>query len=204
MTNLVIIGAGGHGKVVAEIAELNGKYKKIAFLDDGSQVDCAGYSVVGKVKDAIKFVKDSDYFVAIGNNSVRKRILEEIISFGGKIATLIHPNAVVSKSAIIEEGSAIMAGAVVNPCSIVKKGGIVNTCSSVDHDCLIGEYSHLAVGVHVAGTVNVGKNCFLGAGSIIKNNVNVCDDVILGAGAVVVKDLEVSGTYIGVPAKIKD
>ena len=202
-SKLIIIGAGGHGKVVAEIAELN-NYKDIIFLDDGEQTSVASYPVVGKVKDAINYVNDRDFFVAIGNNSVRKRIVEELVGLGANIATLIHPNATVSKSAVIGVGTAVMAGAVINPCSEVKKGGIVNTCASIDHDCTIEEYSHLAVGVHVAGTVKIGQNCFLGAGAIIKNNVNVCDDVTLGAGAVVVGDITKKGTYIGVPAKLKD
>ena len=201
---LIIIGGGGHGKVVAEIAELNGKYKKINFLDDGDLLTCGDYKVVGKVKDAKNYLQNADFFVAIGNNAVRKRITEELLSLGANIVTLIHPNAVVSKSAKIGKGVAIMAGAIINPYSEVLDGAIVNTCSSIDHDCLVGKYSHLAVGVHVAGTVKIGANCFLGAGSIIKNNVNVCDDVLLGAGAVVVKDIDNKGTYVGVPAKIKD
>ncbi|MBQ7830913.1 MAG: acetyltransferase, partial [Clostridia bacterium] len=110
-------------------------------------------------------------------------------------------SAIIGACVEVGAGTAIMAGAVINPCSKLGKGVILNTCSSVDHDCIIGNYCHIAVGVHVAGTVTLGEKVWLGVGATIKNNVNICADCMIGAGAVVVKDIMESGTYIGVPAK---
>ena len=197
-SKLVIIGAGGHGRVASDIAKKNG-YKKIIFLDDGEDVVCDG-----KVSEFVNHLKDAQFFVAIGNAKIREKITEQIASQGGKIATLIHPNATVCDDAVIGAGTLVAAGAVINPNVKIGKGVIINTLSSIDHDSTVGDYTHVAVGAHLCGTVNVGEKVFVGAGVVIKNNINVCDNVTIGVGAAVVKDITVSGTYIGVPAKIKD
>ena len=203
MKELIIIGAGGHGRVIADIAQKLGAYDKIAFLDDGDAKESMGLPVVGKVADMQKYAASADMFVAIGNSKVRGDFIERLLAMGANVPTLIHPSAIIGACVEIGAGTAIMAGAVINPCSTLGKGVILNTCSSIDHDCVIGDYCHIAVGVHVAGTVCLGDKVWLGAGATIKNNVNVCSDCIIGAGAVVVKDITESGTYIGVPAKIK-
>ena len=201
MKKLIIIGAGGHGKVVADIADLL-RYEEICFLDDGFQKKCLKYSVAGKVEEVYKYVKDWEFFVAVGSLPVREQILGEIELLGGKIATLIHPKAIVAQDVKIGRGSVVMAGAIINPDTKIGKGVIINTGSSVDHDCVIGDYGHVSVGAHIAGGVFVGKRCMIGAGATVINGLSICDNCIIGAGAVVVKNLEQSGTYIGVPAKM--
>ena len=203
MKDLIIIGAGGHGRVIADIAQKLGVYNTIAFLDDGEVKESMGLPIIGKTTDIEKYVKTADVFVAIGNSQVRGDFIERLLSLGTNIPTLIHPSAVIGACVDIGVGTAVMAGAVINPCSKLGKGVILNTCSSIDHDCIIGDYCHIAVGVHVAGTVNLGEKVWLGAGATIRNNVSICADCIIGAGAVVVKDITESGTYIGVPAKRK-
>ena len=203
MKNLVIIGAGGHGRVVADIAQKLNRYEQIVFLDDGEEKESMGFPIVGKTTEANNYVNEADIFVAIGNCKIRKDFTERLISMGANVPTLIHPSAVIGACVEIGAGTAIMAGAVINPCAKLGKGVIVNTCSSIDHDCVVGDYCHVAVGAHVAGTVRFGDRVFLGAGATVKNNVNVCADCVVGAGAVVVKDITESGTYIGVPAKEK-
>ena len=94
-----------------------------------------------------------------------------------------------------------MAGAVINPGVRIGKGCIINTCSSMDHDCVVGDYVHIAVGSHLCGTVSVGDGTWIGAGATVSNNVSICSDCMIGAGAVVIKDIKESGTYVGVPAK---
>ncbi len=201
MKRLIVIGAGGHGKVIVDIAKKVG-YKDIAFLDDNITGEVMGIKVVGKIRKWDKFSKNADFFVAVGNNKIRKKFIEELMANGETVCSLIHPSAVIGTDVEIGYGTCVMAGVVINPCVKIGKGVIVNTSSSVDHDSNIGDYCHIAVGCHVTGTVNVGDNCFLGAGSVIKNNINVCSNCVLGAGAVVVKDIEKEGTYIGIPAKI--
>ena len=203
MKDLIIIGAGGHGRVIADIAQKSGKYKTISFLDDGDAKETMGLPIIGRSMDIKKYTNTADIFVAIGNSAVRGEFIERLLAMGANVPTLIHPSAIIGACVEIGAGTAVMAGAVINPCSKLGKGVILNTCSSIDHDCVIGDYCHIAVGVHVAGTVSLGDKVWLGAGATIKNNVNVCADCIIGAGAVVVKDITDSGTYIGVPVKMK-
>lgn len=201
MKQLVIIGASGHGKVVADIARKNG-YENILFLDDNETLtDCGGYSVVGKTETFIQY--DCDFFVAIGNATIRQKIQQRLTCANKSVATLIHPSAVIGDNVQIGMGTVVMAGAVINPSTTIGDGCIINTCASVDHDNTIGDYVHISVGAHTAGTVNIGSKTWLGIGAIVSNNINICENCMIGAGAVVIKNLTESGTYIGVPAKRK-
>lgn len=200
MNQLVIIGASGHGKVVADLARKNG-YQQIVFLDDrDSLTECGNYAVVGKCCNYAEY--DCDIIVAIGNPEVREKFLKELEIAGKNIPTLIHPNASIAENVAIGKGTVIAAGAVVNPCAVIGKGCIINTCASVDHDCVVADYVHVSVGAHVAGTVSIGQRTWIGAGATVSNNVSICEDTMIGAGAVVVKNICEKGTYIGVPARI--
>ena len=197
MKKLVIIGASGHGKVVADIAIKNG-YNEIIFLDDDESIyECGSYPIVGKSSEIGTI--DADVIIGIGNAGVRKRIQESIPD--EKMATLIHPDAVVAEVVVMGAGTVVMAGAVINPGARIGKGCIINTCSSVDHDCEVGDYVHIAVGSHLCGTAFVGNETWIGAGAIVSNNVSICPNCMIGAGEVVIKEIKESGTYVGVPAK---
>lgn len=191
---LTIIGASGHGRVVADIAKQCG-YDEIDFLDDDELLQfCGVYPVVGKTNKQV----DNDVFVAIGNAAIRKRLSE-----GRRIATLVHPDAVIASDVVIETGTVVMAGTVINPGTRIGRGVIVNTSSSVDHDCTVGDYCHISVGSHLCGTVKIGDNTWIGAGVTISNNVNICGGCTIGAGAVVIKNIDEPGTYVGVPVRMK-
>mgnify|MGYP003304005502 CR=1 FL=1 len=196
---IIIIGASGHGKVVADIASKI--YREIIFLDDAEVTECMGYPVVGKSTKYREYLSSGDFFVAIGNAKIRKKIYKELELAGATIATLIHPNAVLAQEVQIGIGTVVMAGAVINPATVIGIGCIINTCASVDHDSIIGDFVHISVGAHLAGTVEIGKNSCIGAGATIINNVKVTEDCIIGAGAVVIKDIIEKGTYVGVPVK---
>ena len=200
MNRLIIIGAGGHGRVVADIARLNG-YNDIRFLDDSDISVSGGYHVVGKVDEYVKYTDNSDFIVAIGNNKVRRNILETVQKNGANIVTLIHPAAVIAENVNIGKGSVVMSGAVVNCGTVIGVGVIINTCSSVDHDCIVEDYVHISVGSHLAGTVKIGECTMIGAGATVINNISICENCVIGAGAVVVKNIKEKGTYVGVPAK---
>lgn len=196
MKRLLIIGASGHGKVVADIARLNG-YTDIAFLDDNPKVKkCGDYLVIGTSSQVSDL--DGDVFVAIGNAKIRHRIQQSIDPT--RLVTLIHPNAVVS-DAKLGRGTVVMAGAVINPGTVIGEGCIINTSSSVDHDCRIGDYVHIAVGAHVAGSVKIGDETWIGAGTTVSNNVTICGGCMIGAGAVVINDITILGTYVGMPTR---
>lgn len=197
LKKLVIIGASGHGKVIADIALLNG-YKDIVFLDDDENIkECAGFPVVGKIDDVVSM--NGDTIVAIGNAKARERIqagLENIV-------TLIHPNSIISRRVAIGKGTVVMAGVVINSDVTIGNGCIINTGATVDHDCVIEDFVHVSVGVHVAGTCKIGKGTWIGVGATISNNLNICGNCMVGAGTVVVKNIREVGTYLGVPAKVK-
>lgn len=202
MNRLVIIGAGGHGKVVADIAHLNG-YEDIVFLDDNpglSEVD--GYRVVGPVSSFGRH-GSCDFVVAVGDAGVRSRIQTRLEDAGECVVTLVHPSAVVAGDAEIGAGSVVMAGAVINPSASLGRGCIINTGATVDHDCAVGDFAHVSVGAHLAGAVSVGDGTWVGIGAVVSNNISICPGCVIGAGAAVVRNINVPGTYVGVPAKLK-
>lgn len=203
MSVLLIVGAGGHGKVVADIAEAIGKYSEIYFLDDNAiigQEGPLGHPVVGGVSFANE-VSDADIVVAIGNPSIRRAIVTQLAESEKRLVTLIHPTAIVSKHASVGEASVIMSGAVVGPDARLGAGVIVNTSASIDHDCLIGDYAHVSVGARLAGTVTIGEETWIGVGASVRNNVTICSGCTIGAGAVVVGDITSPGIYVGIPAE---
>jgi len=199
---LIIIGASGHGKVVADIAIKMNKWQSIAFLDDDESIKTSmGLQVIGKTADAFTYKDEADFFVAIGNNATREKVQQKLIKEELNVICLIHPSAVIGTDVEIGIGTAIMAGVVVNSSSRIGKGCILNTSSSLDHDNIIGDYVHISPGVMAAGSVTVGKSTWLGIGTVVSNNVNICSDCKVGAGAVVVKDITEHGTYVGVPVR---
>ncbi len=196
MKTINIIGASGHGKVIADIAKLNGYDNIVFFDDDQTLTECAGYPVSGSSREAA----EGDIFVAIGNGEIRKKMMDYYS--GRRLPALIHPEAVVAESASVGPGTVIMAGAVVNPYAVIGRGCIVNTSSSVDHDSIVEDFVHVAVGAHLCGTVTIGQMTWIGAGTVVSNNINICNNCMIGAGAVVVHDITEPGTYVGVPAKL--
>ena len=202
---LIIIGASGHGKVVADIAIKMNKWQSIAFLDDDESIKTSmGLEVIGKTADAFTYKDEADFFVAIGSNATRENIQEKLIEEGLNIVSLIHPSVVIGTDVEIGIGSVVMAGVVINSSTRIGKGCIINTSSSLDHDSMIEDYVHISPGVNMAGTVKVGNGSWIGIGSVISNNVNICSGCKVGAGAVVVKDITEPGTYVGVPVRRVD
>ena len=199
---LIIIGASGHGKVVADIAIKMNKWQSFAFLDDDESIKTSmGLEVIGKTADAFTYKDEADFFVAIGSNATREKIQEKLIEQGLNVVSLIHPSAIIGTDVEIGIGTAVMAGVVINSSTRIGKGCIINTSASLDHDNVIEDYVHISPGVKVAGTVKVGKGSWIGIGSVVSNNVNICSGCKVGAGAVVVKDITEPGTYVGIPVR---
>lgn len=199
-TRLLIIGAGGHGKVCADIAYKMGKWDIIAFLDnDTSKKQVVGFSVIDTAENAKEYYQDSEFFVAIGDNEVRSKLFDELK--GKSIATLIHPSAIIGLEVMIDCGTVLMANTVVNSGARIGKCCIINTATTVDHDCNVGDFVHLSPGVSVAGNVQIGKYSWLGIGSTIINNLEIADSVVIGGGACVISRIAKSGLFVGVPAR---
>ena len=202
MKRLVIIGAGGHGKVCAEIASLAQIWDEIVFVDQKYPAlrQCSRWPVVGHHIDEFP-VNETDFFVAIGDNQTRFLIHNGCVAKGFKPAVLVHPSAIISQHSTLGAGSLVCAGAIIGIDSVLGECCIVNTGASVDHDCELEQSVHLSPGVHLAGEVTVGKFSWLGVGAVTKHSVSICSNVILGAGAAVVKDIHEPGVYIGIPSE---
>ncbi|PFB22170.1 acetyltransferase [Bacillus cereus] len=199
---LLIIGASGHGRVIADIALKMNKWQSIAFLDDNENVGSSmGIQIIDKSASISKYIDDYDFFVGIGNNVIREKIQRQLEAEEASIPILIHPSAIIGEQVYLEAGTVVMAGAVINCCTKIGKGCIINTASTVDHDNVIEDYVHVSPGAHLAGTVKVGRGTWLGAGSVVSNNINITHSCKIGAGAVVIRDITESRTYVGVPVR---
>jgi sugar O-acyltransferase (sialic acid O-acetyltransferase NeuD family) len=199
---LLIIGASGHGKVVADIALKMNKWQSITFLDGDESIESSmGIEVIGTSDNVFTHIDEYEIFVGIGNNSTRQKIQETLETAGASIPVLTHPNAVIGEQVELGAGTVVMAGAVVNCCTKIGKGCIINTGSTIDHDNNIEGFAHISPGAHLAGTVKVGQGSWLGIGSVVSNNVNITSGCIIGAGSVVVRDITEPGVYVGVPIR---
>lgn len=203
---VVIIGAGGHARVIADIIKKSND-ELIGFLDDNVEIQGKNIfdskNVIGFIKDCNEIQNNNfEYFfvVGIGDNRVRKTISEKYSNL--KWYTAIHPSVVTGTDVEIGEGTVAMAGSVINTGTKVGKHCIINTCASLDHDDIIEDYVHISPGAHLAGKVKVGEGSWICAGVTIVNNVNIGQSVIVGAGATVIDNIrENNVTYVGVPAK---
>lgn len=189
MKNIVILGASGHAKVIADIVAANGD-RVVAFLDDAPQKNCP------PIQDYANY-PDCEFIIGIGNAMVR----EKLSFLPLRWYTAIHPSAVISPTAHIGIGSVVMPNAVINAGAKIGKHCIVNTGAIIEHECSIADFSHVSVGAKLGGAVKIGKGTWVGIGASVSNNICICEGCMIGAGAVVVKDITEKGTYVGVPAK---
>ncbi len=198
MNRLIIIGAGGHGKVIADMAVKNG-YTDIHFVDDRATGMCMGFPIAGRCSDLVTLDDGAtDFVIGIGSNTVRQALSR---TYDVNWVSLIHPSAQIGLFVSIGKGTVVMAGAVINACATVGEHCIINTCAVVEHDNVIEDYVHISPNAALGGTVRVGALTHVGIGAAVRNNVQICDRSTIGAGAVVVGSIQDSGTYIGVPAR---
>lgn len=202
MKSCAILGASGHGKVVAEIAELNG-YERIFFFDDRwpSLTSIEHWDVLGDTTALLRCSHEYELVVvAIGHNVVRRAKQRQLNAYGCRFDVLCHPSAVISKYATIEPGTVVMAQAVVSPFSHIGAGCIINTSAVVEHDCRLGDGVHISPNASLAGGVKVGDNSWIGLGSQVKQLVVIGCDVVVGAGSTVINDIPDYQTVVGSPA----
>ena len=187
---LAIIGAGGHGKVVGEIALLN-QYDTIDFFDDRiNEIKNFPFKVCGNLDQLKNNLKNYDvFFVAIGDNKTRYDYISWLKKEKNNIVSLIHPKSTVSQFSSIEAGSCVMANGVINPGAYIKEGVIINTSSSIDHDCLIEDCAHISPNCSLSGNVSVGKFTHLGTGTSVHQGINIGHNVKTGVGSKVFKDI---------------
>ncbi len=202
---LLIVGAGGHGRVVADAAYCSDLWNEISFVDDRyPDLSVSGqYAVIGNLSDLGNLVENwPDAIVAVGKNQFRLDLQSRLTSLGYRIATIVHPTAQVARDVLVGSGSVLFANSVVNTGSSLGNAVILNTSATIDHDGEVGDGVHLSPGVHLAGNVTIGDCSWLGIGASVVNDLAVGADVIVGAGAVVIQDVPDDVTVAGVPAKL--
>ena len=195
----IILGAGGHAAVIADILHECGCTLK-GYLDDAvaAGTEVLGAKVLGKLCDSSEH-KECLFIIGIGDNATR-RMIAEIYRLDYGVA--VHPSAVIGRQIEIGCGTVVMAGCVINPRTVIGRHCIVNTRASIDHDNKLGDYVHISPGATLGGTVNIGAGTHVGIGAHIKNNINITGDAVIGAGAAVVNDIAGTGTYVGIPAAL--
>ena len=204
MTNSnLIIGAGGHGKVIASGMLENG-LNILGFVDDNAEIigrTILDLPVLGTIEQLADIGPDG-LVTGIGNNSVRQQVVQRANQITRATwLNVVHPKAIISKFVQIGEGTVVMAGGIINADTNIGNHVIINTGSTVDHDCAIGHFAHIAPGAHVAGGVTVGDGALLGIGCSVMPGCQIGERALIGAGAVVVNDIPSGVTAKGVPAR---
>lgn len=200
---LVIWGAGGHGKVVLDIAGSTGHFEQTVFLDDDlrkSGLSFCGCPVVGG-PDELYRLAGSYFIVAVGNNNRRAKCYARAFGSGLFPATIVHPTAAISISARIGAGTVVMPGAVINADAVIEENCIINSGAIVEHDCSVGAHVHIAPRAVLGGGVNVGTSAHVGIGAVVLPGARIGNESVVGAGAVVLREAPAHCTVVGVPSK---
>ena len=203
---VVIYGAGGHGKVTADIVEQNRENLILGFVDDREDLwDMVffGYRVLGGIEVLVRHeTKGCNVILAVGDNALRRQLSQRIGELGYSFATAIHPSCRIGRDVEIGPGSVAMANVVINPSAKIGSHVIVNTAATVDHDCIIGDFSHISPGVHLAGNVVVEEGAHIGIGACAIPGIRIGQGSIIGAGAAVIHDVPAGVIATGIPATV--
>jgi sugar O-acyltransferase (sialic acid O-acetyltransferase NeuD family) len=204
---IIVIGASGHGQVVADVLfqmwTKGREMEIVGFLDDDAALTgtkVMGLNVLGKVADLPNLPHDC-VILGIGDNAARARLFAELSAAGKRFATAIHPSAVLAPDVVVSPGAVLCAGVVINTGARVLENAILNTCSSLDHHSVLAAHAHVAPGVHLAGNVHVGEGALVGIGSCAVPGVRIGAWSVVGAGTAVIRDVPERATVGGVPAK---
>jgi sugar O-acyltransferase (sialic acid O-acetyltransferase NeuD family) len=208
MEKIVLLGGGGHAKVLIDLINACGGYEIAGIVDAGLAVgeSVSGIPVLGDdgILDDLHGQGVKNACIAVGSikdNSRRKMLFEKAREVGFSMPSLIHPSAVVSGNSSVGDGVQVMAGAIIQTDASIGQNTIVNTGAIVEHDCTIGSHAHLCPGVVISGGCAVGEGSFIGAGAMVVQGITIGDNAVVSAGAVVIRDVSSNSTVMGVPAK---
>jgi UDP-perosamine 4-acetyltransferase len=208
--NVVIIGAGGHGRVVLDVLRTMGEFHVVGFIDaDAARAgqEVMGVPILGAIHLLPKLQKQAanrirGAIVAIGDNRVRRTYSDQVLESGLELINAVHPSAIISSTAIIGRNVLLAAGAIVNTQVRIADDVIINTGAVVDHECQIGRAAHIGPAAALAGRVEVGEGAFIGIGAKVVPCMKIGANAIVGAGAVVIEDVPPGATVAGVPARV--
>jgi len=206
MDNIIIIGGGGHSKVLISIIKKINIYNIHGYIDSVDKGKILNVKYLGDDLLAESLYRDGIKLAILGVGQIkdanaRKKIVKHYSSFGFSFPIIISPHSIVNEDVDIGNGTVIIDGAVINSGSNIGKYSIINTSASVDHDCRVGNFTHIAPGVTLSGGVEIGNECLIGTGVSITQYVRIPNKTIIGAGSVVTKDIQESGVYVGVPGR---
>ena len=205
---IVLIGGGGHCKVVISILKKLDNFKILGIVDNyKAESFISRIKIMGTDDDLKDIYKSGIHYalIAVGSikdNTKRYRLFKMAREIGYNFPVIISPEAIVDESVKIDEGTVIMPGCIINIDSSIGKNCIINTGSIIEHDCKIGDHCHIAPGVHISGAVNIGELSFIGIGATIIQGIKIGRNVTVGAGSVVIKNIPDSVIAVGNPAKI--
>jgi len=206
MDEIVVIGGGGHAKVLIGVLKKSG-YHILGYTDVRDRSAILGSPFLGDDGILTGIIREHPRCrAAIGIGKVdashgRIDLLNEISALGFIFPVIVSPHAVVNEDVLLEDGTVVFDGVVVNPGTVTGKACILNTGSTIDHDCRLGDNVHIAPGAVISGGVTVGNNSLVGTGARVRQSVSICQGCLIGAGATVVKDISIPGTYVGTPAR---
>jgi len=204
---VIVIGSGGHAKVLIDLLKSSGKEILFCTEVDKALIDktILGVLIAGTDEMINDYSPGNVDLVnglgSVGIPELRCRVAKEWLAKGFHFPTLIHPTAVISSTAIVEPGAQIMAGVVIQTAARIGINSIVNTCASIDHDCVVGAHSHIAPGVTLSGLVEIGEICHVGTGAQIIQAVRIGSRVVVGAGSTVIEAVPDNCIVAGTPAK---
>ncbi len=197
---IILLGSGGHARVLLDALYCNG-IEPLGYVDCKKSAADIGIDYLGDDEYLEGLSCDELLLVnGVGDITRRQQLFESFKTQGFNFGQVIHPSAIISKSALLAEGVQVMAGAVIQTGVNIDENVIINTRASIDHDCSVGSHSHVAVGAVLAGDVRVSKNVLIGAGSTVIQGLTIGSDSVVAAGAVVIHDVAEGRTVIGVPA----
>jgi UDP-perosamine 4-acetyltransferase len=205
--DVIIVGAGGHGRVVLDILRAAGKYTVAGFIDANQDLhgsEIAGLQVLGNLNllPKLKARGVAGAIVAVGDNRVRRSYAQKLAAAGLTLVNAVHPSAVISPTAVLGENVVVAAGVIICTEARVGDSAILNTAAAIDHECEIGEAVHLAPGARLAGRVWVGEGAFIGIGANILPCLRVGEHAIVGGGSLVRREVPAGATVVGVPARV--
>ena len=198
---VAIVGYSGHAYVIIDILLSSGRLVTAYCDQEAKEFNPYHLDYLGRESDVVNKLKKFDFFACVGHNGIREKIHTQLSKYLGNPINAIHPSAVISASVKIGDGVMIAANATLNPLVEIGQGVICNTSTSIDHECIIGDFSHIAPGAVLCGNVTVGRGSFIGANSVVRQGITIGNNVIIGAGTVVVKDIPDNALVIGNPAR---